>query len=143
MRDFRGPPRLPDHLGQTLGHALADDVPAPAARSSTDEIDPKLGGDLGFVKYLGVPGDGEPTLYAQSYNHVPNAAEVSFLDDVRWGGVDSGQTIGDDLLGRELRRVGVVGWMPYQHYGSMRRAAGEPTASVRTPPRMAWRDCTF
>jgi 2-polyprenyl-6-methoxyphenol hydroxylase-like FAD-dependent oxidoreductase len=25
---------------------------------STDEIDPKLGGDLGFVKYLGVPGDG-------------------------------------------------------------------------------------
>ncbi len=23
-----------------------------------DEIDPKLGGDLGFVKYLGVPGDG-------------------------------------------------------------------------------------
>jgi 2-polyprenyl-6-methoxyphenol hydroxylase-like FAD-dependent oxidoreductase len=26
---------------------------------STDEIDPKLGGDLGFVKYLGVPGDGD------------------------------------------------------------------------------------
>lgn len=25
---------------------------------STEEIDPKLGGDLGFVKYLGVPGDG-------------------------------------------------------------------------------------
>lgn len=25
---------------------------------STDAIDPKLGGDLGFVKYLGVPGDG-------------------------------------------------------------------------------------
>lgn len=26
---------------------------------SADEIDPKLGGDLGFVKYLGVPGDGD------------------------------------------------------------------------------------
>ncbi|MEX2292665.1 MAG: FAD-dependent oxidoreductase [Acidimicrobiales bacterium] len=26
---------------------------------STDEIDPKLGGDLTFVKYLGVPGDGD------------------------------------------------------------------------------------
>lgn len=26
---------------------------------STDELDPKLGGDLGFVKYLGVPGDGD------------------------------------------------------------------------------------
>ena len=26
---------------------------------STAELDPKLGGDLGFVKYLGVPGDGD------------------------------------------------------------------------------------
>jgi len=26
---------------------------------SAEEIDPKLGGDLGFVKYLGVPGDGD------------------------------------------------------------------------------------
>ena len=26
---------------------------------STDQIDPKLGGDLTFVKYLGVPGDGD------------------------------------------------------------------------------------
>ncbi len=26
---------------------------------STEEVDPKLGGDLGFVKYLGVPGDGD------------------------------------------------------------------------------------
>ena len=30
-------------------------------------------------------------LFAQSYNHVPNATEVSFLDDVRWGGVDNGR----------------------------------------------------
>jgi 2-polyprenyl-6-methoxyphenol hydroxylase-like FAD-dependent oxidoreductase len=26
---------------------------------STADLDPKLGGDLGFVKYLGVPGDGD------------------------------------------------------------------------------------
>jgi len=26
---------------------------------ATEELDPKLGGDLGFVKYLGVPGDGD------------------------------------------------------------------------------------
>lgn len=26
---------------------------------ATEDIDPKLGGDLGFVKYLGVPGDGD------------------------------------------------------------------------------------
>ena len=85
-----------------------------------------LSGYMGMRdNYVVFPRDGEATLYAQSYNHVPNAAEVSFLDDVRWGGVDSGQTIGDDLLARGLGRVGVVGWMPYQHYESMRRAAGE------------------
>src|SRR3546814_19709540 len=26
---------------------------------SNDDLDPKLGGDLGFVKYLAVPGDGD------------------------------------------------------------------------------------
>ena len=29
------------------------------AAGSREDLDPKLGGDLGFVKYLGVPGDGD------------------------------------------------------------------------------------
>jgi Xaa-Pro aminopeptidase len=88
-----------------------------------------LSGYMGMRdNYVVFPADGEPTLFAQSYNHVPNAAGVSFLDDVRWGGVDSGQTIGEVLRGRDMGRVGVIGWMPYQHYESMRRAAGDAVA---------------
>ncbi len=39
---------------------------------STEALDPKLGGDLGFVKYLGVPGDGgtlSVTLAVPSSDH--------------------------------------------------------------------------
>lgn len=67
--------------------------------------------------------DEDPTLLVQSYNHVPNAAEVSHLDDVRWGGTDSGATIAEELLRRGARTVGVVGLMPYQHHGRMRAVA--------------------
>jgi Xaa-Pro aminopeptidase len=85
-----------------------------------------LSGYMGMRdNYVLFPRDGEPILYAQSYNHVPNAADVSFLDDVRWGGVDSGQTIGEELVRRGLNKVGVVGWMPYQQYDAMRRVVGD------------------
>ena len=85
-----------------------------------------LSGYMGMRdNYVVFPRDGEPALFAQSYNHVPNASDVSFLDDVRWGGVDNGATVGMDLLDRGLVDVGVVGWMPYQQYDSMRRTTGE------------------
>ena len=84
-----------------------------------------LSGYLGMRdNYVVVSSEGE-TLLAQSYNHVPNATEVSFLDDVRWGGVDNGETIGQELLRLGLRNVGVVGWMPYQQHDSMRRTTGD------------------
>lgn len=67
--------------------------------------------------------EGEPVLFVQSYNHVPNAADVSHLDDVRWGGTDSGATLGEELVRRDAARVGVVGMMPYQHHARMRAAA--------------------
>jgi Xaa-Pro aminopeptidase len=69
--------------------------------------------------------DEEATLFAQSYNHVPNASEVSFLTDVRWGGIDNGVTLGEEVLARGLDNVGVVGWMPYQQYDSMRVTTGD------------------
>ena len=85
-----------------------------------------LSGYLGMRdNYVVLSAGGETTLFAQSYNHVPNATEVSFLDDVRWGGVDNGETVGEELLRRGLRNVGVVGWMPYQQHASMRRTTGE------------------
>jgi Xaa-Pro dipeptidase len=85
-----------------------------------------LSGYLGMRdNYVVFPRHGEPALFAQSYNHVPNASDVSFLDDVRWGGVDNGATVGEDLIARGLVDVGVVGWMPYQQYDSMRRTTGD------------------
>jgi Xaa-Pro dipeptidase len=85
-----------------------------------------LSGYMGMRdNYVVFPRDGEPALFAQSYNHVPNASDVSFLDDVRWGGVDNGVTVGEALLDRGLVDVGVVGWMPYQQYASMRRTTGD------------------
>ena len=85
-----------------------------------------LSGYMGMRdNYVIFPLEGEPTLFAQSYNHIPNASQVSFLDDVRWGGVDNGVTMGEDLLARGLRELGVVGWMPYQQYDSMRRTTAD------------------
>ncbi len=85
-----------------------------------------LSGYLGMRdNYVVLSAGGETTLFAQSYNHVPNATEVSFLDDVRWGGVDNGETVGEELVRRGLGKVGVVGWMPYQQHASMRRTTGE------------------
>lgn len=80
--------------------------------------------------YVLFPLEGEPVLFVQGYNHVPNASRVSVLDDVRWGGPSNGETLGDELRKRNLRRVGVVGLMPYQHHEAMRRAAGEGTTFV-------------
>ena len=67
-----------------------------------------LSGYLGMRdNYVVASADGATTLFAQSYNHVPNAAQVSFLDDVRWGGADNGVTVGEDLMARGL---GDWGW---------------------------------
>lgn len=47
---------------------------------STADLDPKLGGDLGFVKYLGVPGDGD-TLSVTLAVRTADAALRSALSD--------------------------------------------------------------
>lgn len=98
-----------------------------SAQSRTAQADVYyLSGYLGMRdNYALFSAGGETTLFAQSYNHVPNATEVSFLEDVRWGGVDNGQTIGEELMRRGHRNVGVVGWMPYQQHDSMLRTTGD------------------
>lgn len=75
--------------------------------------------------YVVVAPGAEATLFVQSYNHVPNAREVSHLDDVRWGGTDSGETLGLELIRRGAGTVGVVGLMPYQHHRRMMETAAD------------------
>lgn len=92
-----------------------------------------LSGFLGMRdNYVLVPRGGDPILFAQSYNHVPNAADVSRLADVRWGGPNSGATVGAELHARGLTRVGVVGMMPYQHHAAMAEAAPGATFTDAT-----------
>lgn len=94
-----------------------------------------LSGYLGMRdNYVVFPAEGDPTLLVQSYNHVPNAADAASVDDVRWGGDDSGATVGAQLRDLGARAVGVVGMMPYQHHASMRDAAGEVTFRDVTRP---------
>jgi Xaa-Pro dipeptidase len=82
--------------------------------------------------YVVVSLDRDPTLFVQSYNHVPNATEVSHLEDVRWGGTEYGATVSSELAARGSKSVGVVGMMPYQHHAQM----------VATAPGCAFRDVT-
>ena len=87
--------------------------------------------------YVVVSLDTDPTLFVQSYNHVPNATEVSHLTDVRWGGTEYGTTIGNELVARGSTSVGVVGMMPYQHHAQMLSTApgctyGDVTHGFRT-----------
>ena len=81
-----------------------------------------LSGYLGMRdNYVVLPLEADPVLFAQSYNHVPNAAQVSAIE-TRWGGVDSGATVAEELRRVGASSVGVVGMMPYQHHDSMLRA---------------------
>lgn len=79
--------------------------------------------------YVVAGGGEEATLFVQSYNHVPNAQEVSHLGDVRWGGSDPGETVGRELNRRGATAVGVVGMMPYQHHRRMLETS--PTVELR------------
>ena len=62
--------------------------------------------------------DQEPVLLVTAFNHVPNALRQSVVADTRFGGAKTafGQTILDVLKekGSAPRRVGLVGWVPFQ-----------------------------
>ncbi|MGH8915724.1 MAG: M24 family metallopeptidase [Acidimicrobiia bacterium] len=96
-----------------------------------------LSGYLGMRdNYVVFPAAGEPVLLAQSYNHVPNASVVSVIE-TKWGGVDPGAAIAEELRRSGATSVGVVGMMPYQHHESMRAAAsGTAFVDATRPYRM-------
>jgi Xaa-Pro aminopeptidase len=72
---------------------------------------------------LAFPCEGEPALFVQFFNHVPNARRVAYVKDVRWGGADIAATVAEDLRRRGLagQRLGVAGLMPWQRYETLRR----------------------
>ncbi len=67
--------------------------------------------------YVVLPAAGDPVLFVQSYNHVPNAREVSSIE-TRWGGADSGVTVARyvrETAGKPST-LGYVGVVPVQNY---------------------------
>jgi Xaa-Pro aminopeptidase len=75
------------------------------------------------------PVDGEPTLFVQYYNHVPNARRVASITDVRWGGTDTAAATANNLQERGLAqgRIGMMGTIPFKHYETIRQALPQAT----------------
>jgi len=83
--------------------------------------------------YLVVSPDEPPALFVQLFNHVPNAREMAVVERVEWGGTDSATTVAAGLGRRGVRRVGLVGAIPYQSHGRLTRALPEVDFVDLTP----------
>lgn len=72
--------------------------------------------------FLVFPIEGEPTLFVQMFNHVPNARRLATVADVRWGGLDSAAAVAEHLHERKLDkgRIGLVGAVPYKQHVLLR-----------------------
>lgn len=80
--------------------------------------------------YFIYPRRGEPTLFVQLSNHLPNARRMAVIDDVRFGGssaagaVDSIPRVLENLRerGAGKGRAGLCGNVPYRHYQRLAEA---------------------
>ncbi len=72
--------------------------------------------------YVVLPAAGEPVLFAQSHNHVPNAREVSAIA-TRWGGVSSARTVAEFVRASRggAGTLGYVGAVPVHDYLAWQR----------------------
>jgi Xaa-Pro dipeptidase len=75
------------------------------------------------------PQDGEPTMFVQYYNHLPNARGVSSIEDIRWGGTDITVSTANNLQERGLAQsqIGIMGTIPLKHYETIRKALPRAT----------------
>ena len=75
------------------------------------------------------PVAGEPTLFVQYFNHVPNARQVASIADVRWGGPDSIASVTDNLRERGLgeKRIGLLGPLSYKQHAALRKKLPQAT----------------
>lgn len=77
--------------------------------------------------------DQDPVLLVESYNHVPNALRQSVIADTRYGGPKPwfAQTLLKLFEEKKVKpkRIGLVGWMPYQVYNPLME--GLPNAEAQ------------
>ena len=86
--------------------------------------------------YLVVPAQGEPTLFVQYFNHVPDARRRARVADVRWAGAHGVSTLVAHLSGCGLNtgRVGLVGALPWQQHLGLSTALPHVEFSDATVP---------
>lgn len=72
--------------------------------------------------YVAMTARGEPALYVQSFNHVPNAREASCIR-TEWGGASSAAAVANQLIDAGLAKatLGYVGDVPVQSYLAWQR----------------------
>ena len=77
------------------------------------------------------PLDGEPVLFVQYFNHVPDARRTGRVLDTRWGGESTAASVAEEVQRRGMsgERLGLVGPMPWQQAEALRR--GLPNALLR------------
>lgn len=87
-----------------------------------------------WESFLFFPAQGQPVLFVQLFNHVPDARQMSVVADTRWGGTNSVEQLALEIRQRALdaSRLGLSGPIPYQKYAALRRAL----------PDVEWRDLT-
>lgn len=75
--------------------------------------------------YLVMTRDGEPVLFVQSHNHVPNAREAASIR-VERGGASSAVTVAHHLVKEGINNgtIGYVGEVPVQSYLAWQRELG-------------------
>jgi Xaa-Pro dipeptidase len=78
---------------------------------------------------LVLPQAGEPTMFVQYYNHLPNARRVSFIKEIYWGGTDIAATTANNLQERGLAQgqIGIIGTIPLKHYQTIRQKLPQAT----------------
>ncbi len=91
--------------------------------------------------FLVFPGEGEPTLFVQYFNHVPNARQVTCLADVKWGGPDTIAALAENLRERGLSgsRIGLVGPISFKQYAAMKKVLPQAELVDFTPQMMQLR----
>lgn len=86
--------------------------------------------------YVVFPLEGPPTLFIGLRNHLPNAKEISVIEDVRWGGTNPAKEVAQRLKesGCERGMIGLVGvnsrfgiGMPYRHHQTLRQELPQAT----------------
>lgn len=79
--------------------------------------------------YVVFPLYGDPSLFVEVYNHLPNAKDISIIKHTDWAGVDSARTVANRISekGYGKARIGLIGKIPCQVY--LRLMKGLPKAS--------------